>query len=85
MSIKQFIYTEILLPRLRQADVLVVYDPDRRYRELCLELASDLRMVVDAGESSIESREAALARFKLWANPTRRWRGCWSTCQPPSR
>ena len=31
MKIHEFIQTHILLPRLHQSDVLVVYDPDRRY------------------------------------------------------
>ncbi len=64
MSIKQFIQQQVFLPRLQQASVLVVYDPDKRYRELCLELAGDGRAVVDAGESSIESRAAALAALQ---------------------
>jgi len=61
MKIKEFIQNELLLPRLKSTLALVVYDPDRRYRELCLEMATDKRIVIDAGESSIESREAALA------------------------
>lgn len=64
MSIRTFIQTQILLPRLRETGVLVVYDPDRRYRDLCLELADERRAVVDASESSIESRAAALAALQ---------------------
>src|SRR5262245_1342866 len=64
MTIQQFIQNEILLPRLQQTGVLVVYDPDRRYRDLCLELAVDGRCVIDASESSIESREAALTALQ---------------------
>jgi hypothetical protein len=64
MKIKEFIQNELLLPRLNSALALVVYDPDQRYRELCLELATDKRIVIDAGESSIESREAALATLR---------------------
>jgi len=60
MSIQTFIQHEILLPRLKHNGVLVVYDPAQRYRDLCLDLASDTRKVVDATESSIESREAAI-------------------------
>lgn len=60
MSIKAFIQQQVLLPRLQRAGVLVVYDPQRRYRELCLELAGERRAVVDASESSIESRAAAI-------------------------
>ncbi len=73
MSLKTFIQTQILLPHLRppvnETCVLVVYDPERRYRELCLELATERRVVVDAGESSIESRAAALAALQALGKP----------------
>ncbi len=64
MSLKTFLQDAMLRPRLQQHGALVVYDPDRRYRELCLELAADTLLVVDASESSIESREAALAALQ---------------------
>ncbi len=63
MKIKEFIQQEILLPRLKRCGVLVLYDPARRYRELCLELASEKRRVIDASQSSITSRAAALREF----------------------
>lgn len=63
-SIKTFIQQQVLLPRLRKAAVLVVYDPERRYRELCNELAGEALVVVDATESSIESREQAMAALR---------------------
>lgn len=59
MSIATFIRESVLRPRLQNAGCLVVYDPDRRYRELCRALAGEGVKVVDASESSIESREAA--------------------------
>lgn len=61
MKIGQFIQSEVFGPRLRKSGVLVVYDPDRCYRRICLDMASDQCQVVDATESSIESREAAMA------------------------
>ena len=60
MSIAEFIRESVLRPRLKQAGALVVYDPDKRYREQCFDLAGDKVRVVDTSESSIESREAAL-------------------------
>lgn len=69
MSIAAFIQTEILMPRLNQAEVLVVYDPEQRYRQLCLALDSDKRRVVDASESSIESREQAEAALLAMGRP----------------
>jgi hypothetical protein len=60
MTLKEFIQNEVLLQRLKKNDVLVVYDSDKRYRDLCLELNSDKLRVVDASNSSITSREDAI-------------------------
>jgi hypothetical protein len=54
---------EVLAARLKRNSVLVVYDKERRYRDLCRSLASDATAFVDASESSIESREAAAHAF----------------------
>lgn len=67
-TIKSFIQDR-LKERIMQNGVLVVYDPERRYRELCLELAADEIRVIDAGENSIESREAALQTLKELGQP----------------
>jgi len=40
---------------------MVVYDPEDRYRDQCVSLASDRVIVVDASEGGIEAREAALS------------------------
>jgi hypothetical protein len=64
LSIAEFIRESVLRPRLKQFMdwlLLVVYDADKRYREQCFDLGADKVRVVDASESSIESREAALA------------------------
>lgn len=61
MSIKTFIQQKILTERLQKSEVLVVYDQHGLYRGLCNELADEQTLVVDASESSIESREAAMA------------------------
>lgn len=60
MGIAEFIQTEILLPRVKRNGVLVVYDLQRRYRELCQGLKTVVLHVVDATKNSIESREFAL-------------------------
>ena len=36
MEIKGFIQNQVLLPRLKKNGVLVVYDPDVHYLDLCL-------------------------------------------------
>ena len=64
MSIAEFIRESVLRPRLKQAGALVVYDADKRYHEQCLDLAAEKVRVVDASESSIESREAALLALR---------------------
>jgi hypothetical protein len=45
---------------LEAGECLVVYDPERRYREVVLPMASERLEVVDASGSSILAREAAL-------------------------
>ncbi|WP_295543466.1 PglZ domain-containing protein [uncultured Thiohalocapsa sp.] len=60
-AIADFIAQQVLLPRLAAHQVLALYDPEGRYRDLCLNLASERRRVVDASQSSIDSRLAALA------------------------
>ena len=62
MSIAQYISDEIFKPRLQKSACLVVYDPDGRYHELCMNMKNDELSVIDASESSIESREAALKK-----------------------
>lgn len=69
MKIREFIQTQILLPRLKHSGVLVVYDPALRYYELCLELASEKRRVIDASGSSITSRAEALAALLVFGQP----------------
>jgi hypothetical protein len=69
MKIKNFIQQGFLLPRLKEAGVLVVYDPDRRYYELCLELGSEKLRVIDASQSSITSRTAGLAALREFGRP----------------
>ncbi|MCL6559446.1 MAG: PglZ domain-containing protein, partial [Firmicutes bacterium] len=73
-TIKAFIQDR-LKERMKQNGVLVVYDPERRYRELCLELANDEIRVIDASESSIESREAALQALGELGQPNTTLKG----------
>lgn len=60
MSIAEFIKTEVFNSRLSKNPVLVVYDPEQRYRDICLDMANDTCEVVDTTESSIESRAHAI-------------------------
>jgi hypothetical protein len=69
MSIQTFIQQEVLLARLKRHGVLVVYDPARHYRDLCLNMASEALKVVDATDSSIESREEAICALGELGQP----------------
>ncbi|MEI6260315.1 MAG: PglZ domain-containing protein [Deltaproteobacteria bacterium] len=69
MSIAEFIQSDIFLPRLRQKGCLVIYDPDLRYREICLNLASETVTVVDATENGLESRIDALRELRSFGLP----------------
>jgi hypothetical protein len=74
MKIADFIRDEILLRRLNEREVLVVYDGNGRYRDLCLSLAEGAeadnvrRAVVNAGGSSILAREATLSALQQIGN-----------------
>lgn len=69
MSIAEFIQSYIFLPRLRQKGCMVIYDPVMRYRDICLDLANEMLTVVDATESGLESRSAALRELRLFGLP----------------
>lgn len=69
MSIAAFIRDTILRPRLLEAGCMVVYDPDRRYQAICAGLQDDRVRVVDASESSIESRLAAIEALREVGRP----------------
>lgn len=60
MNIEEYIKQQKLEPLLHAKQVLIVYDPDQRYQEICLSMAQDTTIVVDTTESSIISRAAAL-------------------------
>ncbi len=59
-KLSEFVRDNVFMPRLKKQGCLVVYDPDRRYQELCRSMGSESVRIVDASESSLESRRAAL-------------------------
>lgn len=70
MNIEQYIQTQIFEKRLNQR-VLVVYDEAQRYADICSSMSTESISVVDASESSIESRELAsekLSKFSKGGN-----------------
>ena len=58
MKIAEFIAQEVLKPRLVAKGCLVVYDADKRLRDLCLDMATERICVVDAGAGSLAGRQA---------------------------
>jgi hypothetical protein len=64
MLLQDFIQREVFEPKVKQRGVLVIYDPQQRYKDVCAALARNGRAVVDASESSIESRAHALAALQ---------------------
>ena len=69
MSIAAFIRNTILRPRLVEAGCMVVYDPDGRFQNLCASLDEDRIRVVDASNSSIKSRLAAIEALRDIGRP----------------
>lgn len=69
MSITAFIRDTILRPRLLEAGCMVVYDPEKRYQSVCAGLENERVRVVDASESSIESRLAAIEALREVGRP----------------
>lgn len=68
-TITEYIQNEVFLPRLKRKGILVIYDPENRYRELSLNLANDCVRIIDASESSIISREEALTALNELGRP----------------
>lgn len=60
IQLTEFIRSEVLFPRLKKRGCMVVYDPEVRYKDLCQSMGSTSIRVVDASNSSVESRDAAL-------------------------
>ncbi|HOD42533.1 MAG TPA: PglZ domain-containing protein, partial [Candidatus Wallbacteria bacterium] len=60
MKLFEYIKNEIFVPRLSKTGVLVIYDHNKRYKDICADMGSKKIKVVDASESSILGRETAL-------------------------
>jgi len=61
MSLRDYIRNDIFADLLKERGCLVVYDPQRCYKEIAESLSSDRCRVILAGESLITSREEANA------------------------
>lgn len=63
MSIAAFIRDSVFRARLQKARCMVVYDPEKIYRDVVSDLSDEQVTVVDASEHGIESREKAIETF----------------------
>ena len=59
MSIRDYIESEIFTQRVKEHGILVIYDPDRRYRDAAMSMDTEQCRVIDAAQSVIEQREVA--------------------------
>lgn len=60
MTLREYIRDQVFAPRADAHGCLVIYDPEKRYREIALALATGKkREVIDISASIIEQREAA--------------------------
>ena len=61
-DIQKYIKENVLKKRLVSSTVLLVYDHEKKFKDICLDLKDDLTAFVDA-EDGIESRESAMNIF----------------------
>lgn len=60
MKILDYITDHVIVPRLRQKQALVIYDAAGRYRDLVHSVSGPKIRVIDASQSIVEAREAAM-------------------------
>jgi len=60
VTIRDYIQNQIFLQRSEASGTLVIYDPVRRYKDIVLSMATEKLRVIDASQSVIEQREAAM-------------------------
>ncbi len=63
MKIAEYIRDKIFRRRLEHHPVLVIYDPEERYREIALSMNSELVRVIDGTKSTIMAREEVMDGF----------------------
>ena len=63
MTFAEYLLDNIFLPRLQERRVLVVFDPQKRYLEICQQLQSEQCRVVLTEGRPISSRQEAMERW----------------------
>mgnify|MGYP006289873067 CR=1 FL=1 len=84
-GIKEFIQQDVLLPRLQKEGALVVYDPEERYRELCMKLGNGSVAVIDAGAAAFPQERSRWKHLIRSAIKRPVWMACRGMCRrlPP--
>jgi hypothetical protein len=70
MTIRDYIQNQVFARRAKDKGCLVIYDSERRYRDIALSLADTQCRVIDVSESIIEQREAATEALSQLADGT---------------
>jgi hypothetical protein len=63
MTFAEYLFENIFLPRLQERRVLVVFDPQKRYLEICQQMQSEQCRVVLTEGRPISSRQEAMERW----------------------
>lgn len=83
MKVRDYIRDEVFGRRLEKSGCLVIYDPDRRYRDLARALESPRCRVLDATASVIEQREAAMMGLQALVSGELERMVVWCPSSPP--
>jgi hypothetical protein len=68
MTFANYLLENVFLPRLQERRVLVVFDPQKRYQEICQQLQNDKCRVVFTENRPISSRQEAMERWMEMGN-----------------
>ena len=70
MTFAEHIKNNIFSPRLAEKRILVVYDEEDRFRDICAQLESDRCSVIYSEKRPISSRQDAMERWKVMSADT---------------
>ena len=84
MTFAEHITTNVLLPRLNDRRILVVYDEHKRFEEICASIASAQCRVIFTVKRPVSSRQEAMERWKEMAGDTTYQSQMLIYCQDPA-
>lgn len=83
MTIRDYIRESVFGVRAKESGTLVIYDHERRYKEIATEMASATCRVIDTSISIIEQREAATEALRDLAENKIHQLVLWIPARPP--